>query len=298
MNNNKENQPQNPRETRDPRDTRDLRNTRETREIRYLRNTRNTQSPHPKNIPLSRYSDGTPSVMRKSTVYKELHFFRKSDVLVQLTKAFCHRFLPHYGDRTVDQMIQAARSIKQNIAEGFTDGQTSFETEIKLLGIAKGSNQELLEDYQDYLKQHNLPEWAKTNIPRYDDMRTFCRDHSDEIHYRPYFDRWTDEEMVNVAICLCHMVDKAMTSFLAKRDREFVEEGGIRERMTAARLDMRATQKQIISQQEQEIATLKAQNNSLTAQINSQKAQISSLTAQISSLQHKLSLQDSQQNNE
>ena len=312
MNNNKENQPQTPRETQNPRDTR---NPRETREIRDLRNTQNTQAPqtpHPKNIPLSRYSDGTPSVMRKSTVYKELHFFRKSDVLVQLTKAFCHRFLPHYGDRTVDQMIQAARSIKQNIAEGFTDGQTSFETEIKLLGIAKGSNQELLEDYQDYLKQHNLPEWAKTNIPRYDDMRTFCRDHSDEIHYRPYFDRWTDEEMVNVAICLCHMVDKAMTSFLAKRDREFVEEGGIRERMTAARLDMRATQKQIISQQEQEIATLKAQNNSLTAQINSQKAQInsltaqinsqkaqiSSLTAQISSLQHKLSLQDSQQNNE
>ena len=292
MNNNKENQPQTPREPQNPR------NPRETWEPRNLRNTQAPQSPHPKNIPLSRYSDGTPSVMRKSTVYKELHFFRKSDVLVQLTKAFCHRFLPHYGDRTVDQMIQAARSIKQNIAEGFTDGQTSFETEIKLLGIAKGSNQELLEDYQDYLKQHNLPEWAKTNIPRYDDMRTFCRDHSDEIHYRPYFDRWTDEEMVNVAICLCHMVDKAMTSFLAKRDREFVEEGGIRERMTAARLDMRATQKQIISQQEQEIATLKAQNNSLTAQINSQKAQINSLTAQISSLQHKLSLQDSQQNNE
>ena len=313
MNNNKENQPQtpretqnpqNPRETQNPWNPRDPRETLETREIRTpwetqdLRNTQAPQSPHPKNIPLSRYSDGTPSVMRKSTVYKELHFFRKSDVLVQLTKAFCHRFLPHYGDRTVDQMIQAARSIKQNIAEGFTDGQTSFETEIKLLGIAKGSNQELLEDYQDYLKQHNLPEWAKTNIPRYDDMRTFCRDHSDEIHYRPYFDRWTDEEMVNVAICLCHMVDKAMTSFLAKRDREFVEEGGIRERMTAARLDMRATQKQIISQQEQEIATLKAQNNSLTAQINSQKAQINSLTAQISSLQHKLSLQVSQQNNE
>ena len=289
MNNNKENQPQTSREPQNPRNPQETQNP---------RNPRETRSPHPKNIPLSRYSDGTPSVMRKSTVYKELHFFRKSDVLVQLTKAFCHRFLPHYGDRTVDQMIQAARSIKQNIAEGFTDGQTSFETEIKLLGIAKGSNQELLEDYQDYLKQHNLPEWAKTNIPRYDDMRTFCRDHSDEIHYRPYFDRWTDEEMVNVAICLCHMVDKAMTSFLAKRDREFVEEGGIRERMTAARLDMRATQKQIIAQQEQEIATLKAQNNTLTAQINSQKAQISSLTAQISSLQHKLSLQVSQQNNE
>ena len=90
-------------------------------------------------IELQRYKDGTPSILRKKTVYTELHFYRKSDVLVQLTKAFCDRFLPKYGDRTVDQMVQAARSIKQNIAEGLTDGQTSFEVEIKLLGIAKGS---------------------------------------------------------------------------------------------------------------------------------------------------------------
>ena len=102
-----------------------------------------------KDIPLQHYPDGTPSVMRKPTVYQELHFYRKSDVLVQLTKAFCERFLPPYGDRTVDQMVQAARSVKQNIVEGFTDGQTSFEVEMKLLGIAKGSNKELLEDYQE-----------------------------------------------------------------------------------------------------------------------------------------------------
>ena len=75
-----------------------------------------------KNIELKRYQDGTPSVMRKRTVYTTLFFYRKSDVLVQLTKAFCERFLPKYGDRTVDQMVQAARSIKQNIAEGLTDG--------------------------------------------------------------------------------------------------------------------------------------------------------------------------------
>ena len=112
--------------------------------------------PDPKNINLRRYDDGTPSIMRKATVYTDLHFYRKSDVLVQLTKAFCERFLPKHGDRTVDQMVQAARSVKQNIAEGLTDGQTSFETEIKLMGIAKGSNQELQEDYQDYLKQHGL----------------------------------------------------------------------------------------------------------------------------------------------
>ena len=227
-----------------------------------------------KNIQLNRYNDGTPSVMRKATVYTELYFYRKSDVLVQLTKAFCERFLPRYGDRTVDQMVQAARSIKQNIAEGLTDGQTSFEVEIKLLGIAKGSNKELLEDYQDYIKQHNIPEWAKDNIARYNSMRTFFLFLHDETDYRPFFSRWTDEEMANIAICLCHMVDKAMTSFIEKRDREFVEEGGIKERMTAARLDKRGTQKQIIAQQEREIAELKAL-------VESQQRQIEALNAQI-----------------
>ena len=207
--------------------------------------------------------------MRKTTVYTKLHFYRKSDVLVQLTKAFCERFLPKYGDRTVDQMVQAARSVKQNIAEGLTDGQTSFETEIKLLGIAKGSNQELLEDYQDYLKQHGLNEWSKGEQlrQRYDKLLAYCRTHNDLDDYSPFFRKWTDEEMVNTAISLCHMVDKAMTTFIEKRDREFVEEGGVRERMTAARLDMRGTQKQIIAQHEQEIAALKARIASLEREI-------------------------------
>ena len=227
---------------------------------------------------LQRYGDGIPSVLRKQTLYTDLHFYRKSDVLVQLTKAFCERFLPKHGDRTVDQMVQAARSIKQNIAEGFTDGQTSFETEIKLLGIAKGSNQELLEDYQDYLKYHNLQEWATGNRPRFDALRDFCKAHSDEGDYHPYYHRWTDEEMANCAICLCHMVDKAMTSFIAKRDHEFVEEGGIRERMTAARLDRRGTQKEIIASQEQEIARLRTQVASLQREIASLKAQLAKFT--------------------
>ena len=253
--------------------------------------------PNPENINLKRYDDGTPSIMRKATVYTDLHFYQKSDVLVQLTKTFCERFLPKYGDRTVDQMVQAARSIKQNIAEGFTDGQTSFEVEIKLLGIAKGSNQELLEDYQDYLKQHSLNDWAKASgssnskkssnsrdardsrepsdsevscehlRQRYDKLLAFCRTHNDLADYEHFFAKWTDEEMANTAISLCHMVDKAMTSFMEKRDREFVEEGGVRERMTAARLDMRGTQKQIIAQQEQEITALKARIASLEREL-------------------------------
>ena len=257
-----------------------------------------------KNIPLQHYGDGTPSVLRKKTVYADLFFYRKSDVLVQFTKSFCDRFLPKYGDRSVDQMIQAARSIKQNIAEGLTDGQTSFEVEIKLLGIAKGSNQELLEDYQDYLKHHHLPDWGRQvglggskNVGndrnasdssdssnssdssdssnasnaliagRYDKMVRFCREHNDLADYEPFFSRWTDEEMCNTAICLCHIIDKAMTTFIAQRDREFVEEGGIRERMTAARLDMRGTQKQIIAQLEAENARLRAQVASLQREL-------------------------------
>ena len=256
-----------------------------------------------KNIKLKRYDDGTPSIMRKATVYTDLHFYRKSDVLVQLTKSFCERFLPKYGDRTVDQMVQAARSVKQNIAEGLTDGQTSFEVEIKLLGIAKGSNQELLEDYLDYIKQHKLNEWAKaakticsgessntgnTSYPgkagypssanqtrekneylrlRYNKLLAYCRTHDALADYEHFFTKWTDEEMANTAISLCHMVDKAMTSFIEKRDREFVEEGGVRERMTAARLDMRGTQKQIIAKQEQEIAALKTRIASLEREL-------------------------------
>ena len=240
-----------------------------------------------KNVPLQHYDDGTPSVLRKKTVYTDLFFFRKSDTLVQLTKIFCDRFLPKYGDRTVDQMNQAARSIKQNIAEGLTDGQTSLEVEIKLLGIAKGSNKELLEDYHDYLKHHKLTDWgnqaarggsknasnssnsidsSNASISsnaliagRYVKMVRFCRDHNDLADYEPFFSRWSDEEMCNTAICLCHMIDKAMTTFIAQRDREFVEEGGIRERMTAARLDMRGTQKQIIAQLEAENAQLRSQ---------------------------------------
>lgn len=225
-----------------------------------------------KKIELKRYGDGTPSVLRKPTIYQELHFYRKSEVLVQLTKSFCERFLPKYGDRTVDQMVQAARSIKQNIAEGCTDGQTSTETELKLLGVARGSNQELLEDYKDYLKHHNITEWAFGNKKRFDRLRTYTKEHSDVEDYMPYFDRWSDEEMANCAICLCHMVDKAMCSFIERKDRDFVEQGGIRERMTAARLDHRETQKETIERQRQEIERLKVQVARLEQEIEEMKA--------------------------
>ena len=80
-------------------------------------------------------------VLKKTVVWKDLYFYRKSDTLYQLTVEFCHRYLPPYGDRTVDQMVQAARSGKQNIVEGSEDGKTSSEMEITLLNSARGSLQ-------------------------------------------------------------------------------------------------------------------------------------------------------------
>lgn len=205
---------------------------------------------------LQYHADGTPSVLKKRTDYTKLRFYQRSDVLYQLTKAFCIRCLPKFGDRTVDQMVQSARSIKQNIAEGITDGLTSSEVEIKLLGIARGSNQELLEDYLDYLKYNQIIEW-KGNSPRFEPLYTFCKEHSQLANFQPYFDRWNDEEIANCCICLCHMVDKGLESYIKNLDRQFVEEGGIRERMTAARLEKRASQKEQIAQLQAENAALR-----------------------------------------
>ena len=205
---------------------------------------------------IQHYDDGTASVLRRRTMYSELRFYQRSDVLYQLTQLFCQRFLKHYGDRTVDQMVQAARSTKQNIVEGSSDGQTSMETELKLLGVARGSNQELLEDYQDYIKRKGYTEWYGQH-PRFKAMHEFCREHSQYEDYKDLLPKMNDEEMANMAICLCHQVDAALNKYIERKDREFTTEGGIRERMTAARLGQRETQRETIERQAREIAALK-----------------------------------------
>lgn len=219
----------------------------------------------PQKPTVNHYKDGTASVLRKPVVYTELRFYQRSDVLYQLTKVFCGRYLPKYGDRTVDQMVQAARSVKQNIAEGSSDGQTSTESELKLLGTARGSNKELMEDYQDYLKHRGLIEWYDGNKSRFQRLHDFCTKHSLYKDYQPILTLMNDEELANMAICLCHQVDKAMTSYIEKKDREFTTEGGIRERMTAARLEQRTTQKDIIDSQASEIAALRKEIAQLRA---------------------------------
>ena len=195
-------------------------------------------------------------VLKKAVVWKELYFYRKSDTLFQLTVEFCHRFLPAYGDRTVDQMIQAARSGKQNIVEGSEDGQTSSEMEIKLLNIARGSLQELRADYNDYLNTRHLTSWP-ANSERQQRLREFCHSHNDYSDYEPFVNKMSDEEMANMALTLCHQTDKMMCAYIEKLEKQFVTEGGIKERMYAARTGYRQEQDAHMKALEAENAALK-----------------------------------------
>ncbi len=211
------------------------------------------------NVENSRPERQLETVLRKQTNWKNLWFYQKTVVLYQMTYVFTRRFLAPYGDRTVDQMVQAARSGKQNIVEGSADGVTSMEMELKLLNVARSSIQELLEDYEDYLPAHKLSKWTPRH-PRYDQMLCYCREHNHLKDYEPYFEKWSDEEAANIAITLCRMVDKMMMTYQKKKEEEFVTEGGIKERMTAARLGYRTNQREMIERLNREIEELKSEN--------------------------------------
>ena len=205
-------------------------------------------------------------VLKKAVVWKDLYFYRKSDALYQITVEFCRRFLPAHGDRTVDQMGQAARSGKQNIVEGSEDGQTSSEMEIKLMNVARGSLQELRADYLDYLNTHHLSVW-NADSERQRKLREFCHSHNDYSNYEPLLSKMNDEEMANLALTLCHQTDKMMCKYIENLEKLFVTEGGIKERMHAARTGYRAEQDAHMRALETENAALKQRINELEKEL-------------------------------
>ena len=208
-------------------------------------------------------------VLKAAVVWKDLYFYRKSDAIYQLTVEFCKRFLPAYGDRTVDQMVQAARSGKQNIVEGSEDGQTSSEMEIKLLNVARGSLQELRADYEDYLNTHHLTVWPKEN-ERQQRLRDFCHSHNDYKDYEPFVAKMDDEEMANLLLTLCHQTDKMMCAYIEKLEQQFVTEGGIKERMHKARTGYRA-------EQDARMEALEAENKQLKEKIKELEGKLEAL---------------------
>lgn len=210
-------------------------------------------------------NDKPKTVLKKAVVWKDLYFYRKSDTIYQLTVEFCKRFLPPYGDRTVDQMVQAARSGKQNIVEGSEDGQTSSAMEINLLNVARGSLQELRADYHDYLNTHHLQLWSSDSV-RQQRLRKFCHRHNDYDSYAPLVMKMNDEEMANLLLTLCHQTDKMMCAYIDKLQDRFVKEGGVKERMYAVRTGYRQQQDAHLRSLESENQKLMAENQRLKAE--------------------------------
>ena len=170
--------------------------------------------------------------------YQELLTYRKSLIVFDGTVCFCRRFMDP-RDRTVDQMVQAARSGKQNIVEGSMAAATSKETEIKLTGVARASLEELLEDYRDYLRIHGLELWDKESAAALA-VRNLARTESESYEtYRPYLENRSDGTCANIMICLVNQCTYLLRLQLEKLTAEFVRQGGMRERMTRARKNYR-----------------------------------------------------------
>lgn len=178
------------------------------------------------------------SIILKHGGYQNLKSYKKSLIVFDGTCCFVRRFIKN-SDRTFDQMVQAARSCKQNIVEGSMASAVSKETEIKLTGVARASLEELLEDYRDYLRIRNLRQWEKDSIEVNAVRRISRMENESYESYRSYLETRNDEICCNIMICLVHqcnyLLDKQL-NFLAE---EFAKIGGLRERMTKARLDER-----------------------------------------------------------
>jgi four helix bundle suffix protein len=167
--------------------------------------------------------------------YRDLLSYRKAEIVYDATVRFCERFLDR-RDRTVDQMVQAARSGKQNIVEGTMASGTSKEMEVKLLGVARASLEELLADYRDFLRVRSLALWDKdSRAARAVRKLAYAADESYET-YRTYVETRSPETAANTVACLIHQANYLLDRQLRELERAFMAGGGIRERMTRARV--------------------------------------------------------------
>lgn len=174
----------------------------------------------------------SPAIILPHGGYRNLLTYQKSDIIYQGTVIFAQRFLSR-GDRTIDQMVQAARSGKQNIVEGSEASATSKETELKLTNVAKASLEELLEDYLDYLKTHGFEVWEKDS-----EKGRAARElgkAADPAAWDRLFREKPDETVANLQVSLIRQCTYLLSRQIAQLEDDFKNHGGIRERMHAAR---------------------------------------------------------------
>jgi four helix bundle suffix protein len=170
--------------------------------------------------------------------YRALKSFQKAEIVYDVTYRFCGRFLGK-GDRTVDQMIQAARSGKQNIIEGAKASVTSKETELKLTNVARASLEELLADYEDFLRSKNAAKWDKgSREAKF--VRTLGGQEGVAFQaFREFVETRPGEVVANIALCLIHQANFLLDQQIRRLEQDFLKEGGLRERMGKARLAVR-----------------------------------------------------------
>ncbi|HRZ79218.1 MAG TPA: four helix bundle suffix domain-containing protein [bacterium] len=174
--------------------------------------------------------------------YKTLLSYKKSEIVFDATVYFTGKFL-NFRDRTVDQMVQAARSGKQNIAEGSMAGGTSKETELKLTNVARASLEELLIDFHDFLRIRNFKLWDKESREAKYIRKLAYRSNESYETYRNFIETRSPEIVANIIICLIHQCNYLLDRQITKLEQDFVKEGGLRERMTKIRLEERKKQK-------------------------------------------------------
>jgi four helix bundle suffix protein len=176
--------------------------------------------------------------LSKGGNYEKLRSYRKAEIIYDFTVRFCEKFLAR-GDRTIDQMVQAARSGKQNIAEGSKASLTSSEMEIKLTNVARSSLEELLLDYKDFLRSCDTPAWEKDSREALY-VRQLARRRGESFEtYRPFFKDRPPATLANIALCLIHQANYLLDRQIRRLEKDFIQKGGLRERMTKARLDHR-----------------------------------------------------------
>lgn len=173
--------------------------------------------------------------------YRDLIAYKVSECIYDIAFYFTHHFLEK-GDRTIDQMVQAARSCKQNIVEGSAAATTSSETELKLMNVARASLQELLQDYEDYLRVRGLHQWA-IDDQRCLQTRRVLSQHDDSAFYREKIANRSDETIANIAITMIHQEDVLLRRLIERLKADFVKHGGIREQMSQARREYRDGQR-------------------------------------------------------
>ena len=184
----------------------------------------------------------SPRIIPPHGGYRELQSYQMAESVFDGTAAFCDRFIDRRS-RTHDQMVQAARSGKQNIAEGSMASGTSKKSELKLIGVARASLEELLLDFQDYLRQQGLPLWGKDH-PESKEVRALCykKDRS-YLTYKTYFEKNSAEIAANTLVCLIHQTNYLLDQQLRALEKEFLKEGGFTERLYRVRSQLRSGKK-------------------------------------------------------